>query len=212
MARPAETDAATRRVLVELERHELLLQAGREFPSVANIVADEEIVGSWWAHSKSNLIYWVCEDLEQHPHVADARLIAGKVTHMWHTIWPHVAAIALARAPWQTRRLTLAARRLLVRVDVESVRTDTLEWTPSGEKLGDVCRGLERRLLLKAREVHAESGKHAKLLTSWRVWWDEHGSGPLPTVDDACARLENIVGDQRRLLPWWSVDRRSNLH
>ena len=100
MARPAETDAATQRVLAQLEQRELLLQAGREFPSIANIVAGEEIRGSWWAHPKSNLVYWVCQDLEQHPRIAEARLIAGKVTHLWQTVWPHIAAIALSRAPW----------------------------------------------------------------------------------------------------------------
>jgi hypothetical protein len=40
MARPTETTDATLRVLAELERRELLLQAGREFASVANM---------WWA-------------------------------------------------------------------------------------------------------------------------------------------------------------------
>ena len=104
MARPAETDAATQRVLAQLEQRELLLQAGREFPSIANIVAGEEIRGSWWAHPKSNLVYWVCQDLEQHPRIAEARLIAGKVTHLWQTVWPHIAAIALSRAPWQIGR------------------------------------------------------------------------------------------------------------
>jgi hypothetical protein len=50
MARPPETSAATQYVLAELERRQVLLQAGREFASVANLVAGEEIRGSWWAH------------------------------------------------------------------------------------------------------------------------------------------------------------------
>ncbi len=87
MARPQDTDLATSRVIAELRQHELLLQAGREFASVANIVAGETISGSWWAHPQSNLIYWVCQDLEQHPSVAEARLLAGKVTQLWQTIW-----------------------------------------------------------------------------------------------------------------------------
>ena len=106
MARPAETDTATQRVLGELERRQLLLQAGREFTSVANLVTNEEIKGSWWTHPKSNLIYSVCQDLEDDPRVAEARLLAGKVTHLWQTIWPHVAAMALARTAWQVERLS----------------------------------------------------------------------------------------------------------
>ena len=115
MARPDETDTATSRVLLELERREILLQAGREFASLANIVAGESIAGSWWAHPKSNLIYWVCQDLEAHPRVAEARLLAGKVTHLWDTLWPHVAAIALARHSWQLDGLSPVSRRLLVK-------------------------------------------------------------------------------------------------
>ena len=202
MARPAETDAATKRVLAELERRELLLQAGREFASVANLVAGEKIRGSWWAHPKSNLIYWVCQDLEEHARVAEARLLAGKVTHVWHTLWPRVVAIALAREPWQLEKLSPAARHLLTSVDAGPVRTDALEWPWPTEKKADVCRLLERRLLVKAQELHTESGKHAKLLTSWHAWWDEHSGGPLPDPGSARRYLEQRVGDQPRLLPW----------
>lgn len=207
MARPAETDAASKRVLEELERRELLLQAGREFASVANLVTGEEIRGSWWAHPRSNLIYWVCQDLEAHPRVAEARLLAGKVTHLWQTLWPHVAAIALAREPWQLEGLSGAALRLLARVDEQSLRTDTLDWTWPREKKSDVCRLLERRLLVNAQEFHTDSGKHAKLLVSWRVWWNDHGGERLPDPEHARAYIERRVDGECRLLPWHSSRR-----
>src|SRR5262245_55516607 len=143
MARPDETTAATARVVAELERRELLLQAGREFASVANIAVGEGISGSWWAHPKSNLVYWVCQDLEDHPRVAEARLLAGKVTHLWDSLWPHVASVALTRAAWQTDGLSKSARQMLERVDKSPVDTSTIEWTSKSEKLGDVCRTLE---------------------------------------------------------------------
>ncbi len=204
MTRPIETDTATQRVLVELEEHELLLQAGHEFASVANIVAEETIRGSWWAHPKSNLIYWVCEDLERDPRVTESRLIAGKVTHLWQSIWPHVTAVAHERARWQLDRLSAAALNLLARVDHAPVRTDSLTWSSPDQKLGDVCRLLERRLLVKAREVHTESGRHAKLLTSWHAWWAQQGSDALPAAESARAHLERLVGGKGRLLPWQS--------
>ena len=95
MARPPETDEATRRVRAELERRQLLLQAGNEFPSIATIVVGEPIRGSWWAHPQSNLIYWVCQDLDDDPNVTEARLIGGKVTHVWRTAWADVAPLRL---------------------------------------------------------------------------------------------------------------------
>jgi hypothetical protein len=203
MARPDETTAATSRVLAELERRELLLQAGREFASIANIVAGETIGGSWWAHPQSNLIYWVCQDLEEHPRVDEARLLGGKVTHLWDTLWPHVTAVALAREPWQFDGLSAAALRLLERVDEGTVDTSALRWTTRTEKLGDTCRMLERRLLAKSEEIHLPSGRHAKQLSTWQSWWTLHGTVALPDVTVARERIEAAVGDAAvRLLPW----------
>jgi hypothetical protein len=136
MSRPKETTAATKRVLAELERRQLLLQSGNEFASVANIVVGDEVRGSWWAHPQSNLIYWVCLDLEHHPRVAEARLLCGKVTHVWDTLWPYVAAIAITRAPWQFIGLSAAARRYRAVDEDPSAPVVT----------GEACRELEQRL------------------------------------------------------------------
>jgi hypothetical protein len=200
MARPPETDEATRRVLAELERRELLLQAGGEFPSIANIVAGEPIRGSWWAHPRSNLIYWVCQDLDEHENVTEARLIGGKVTHVWRTAWADVASVALAREPWQLDGLDTAERALIDEADAADVRADALVWTGK-RKLADACRLLERRLLVKAHDVHTASGRHAKVLGSWWRWWRDKETGRLPQVAAARTRLEALVGN-RKLLPW----------
>lgn len=200
MARPSDTDAATVQVLVQLRDRGLLLQAGGEFPSVAHLVAGVPIKGSWWAHPEANRIYWVCEALADHPRVTDARLIAGKVTHVWDTLWADLAAVALARAPWQFARLDGAALQLLDQVDKGDVRTDALRWE-GPHKLGDLCRRLEQRLLVKADEVHTASGRHAKQLTTWQRWWQQHENRPLPTAAHAHLHLEQLVGDSR-LLPW----------
>jgi hypothetical protein len=201
MARPAETDRATAKVLAELERVGLLLQAGKEFPSVANLVAGETISGSWWAHPQSNLIYWVCQDLEEHPRVAEARLIAGKVTQLWDTVRADVVAIALARDDWQWRGVDASLRALVNRVDASPQRTDQMDWS-GPRKLGDACRLLEQRLLIRSDEVHTDSGRHAKVLTSWEAWWAPRATGALPDPREARLRLENRLGDAARWLPW----------
>jgi hypothetical protein len=53
MARPTQATAATKRVLAALARRQLLLQSGNELASVANIVAGEEVRGSWWAEHRT---------------------------------------------------------------------------------------------------------------------------------------------------------------
>jgi hypothetical protein len=203
MARPVETDRATGLVLAELERLELLLQAGKEFPSVANLVAGETIRGSWWAHPSSNLIYWVCQDLDAHPRVAEARLIAGKVTQLWDTVWADVVAVALAREPWQWHGITEPLRALVERVDAAPQRTDEMDWT-GPRKLGDACRALEQRLLIRSDELHTASGRHAKVLVSWKTWRERQARRQLPEPHVARLRLETRLGDAARWLPWIS--------
>jgi hypothetical protein len=201
VARPPETDRATQRVLAELERRGLLLQSGNEHPSVVSLIAGGSVRGSWWTHPKANLIYWVCQDLAADPRVTEARLLGGKVTHVWRTRWPDLCAVALARDAWQWHGLAPAQRSLVAGVDAADVRTDRIDWRGGG-KLGDVCRLLERRLLVKGEEIHTDTGRHAKVLSSWQRFWRQHGEGRLPRVAVARSRLEELVGDAARLLPW----------
>jgi hypothetical protein len=201
MARPPDADRTTRHVLDELERLELLLQSGNEHPSIVTLIAGGRVRGSWWSHPKANLIYWVCQDLEADARVTAARLLGGKVTHVWHTRWPELCAVALARDAWQWDGLGSAERSLVAEVDADEVRTDRIDWRGGG-KLGDVCRLLERRLLVKADEIHTDTGRHAKVLGSWQRFWRQHGKGRLPEVAVARSRLEALVGDAARLLPW----------
>lgn len=191
----------TRQVLEELERRELLLQSGNERPSIVSLIAGGAVRGSWWTHPKANLIYWVCQDLAADPRVTEARLLGGKVTHVWHTRWPELCAVALARDAWQWDGLGPAQRSLVAGVDAADVRTDRIDWRGGG-KLGDVCRLLERRLLVKGEEIHTDTGRHAKVLSSWQRFRARQDIGRLPSVDSARSRLEQLVGDAARLLPW----------
>jgi hypothetical protein len=207
VARPRATDRATRAVVEALRERGLLLQAGHEYASVADLVAGEPVAGSWWAHPRANLIYWVCQDLEAHPDVSEARLIAGKVTQIWRSSWADVAAVALANESWQWANVGAAARALVARTANGTVRTGEIEWHGAG-KLGDACRLLEQRLLVKSEEVHTPSGRHEKLLESWASWWAGHATGPLPDAASARARLEERLGDAARHLPWQRAQRR----
>jgi hypothetical protein len=52
-----------------------------------------------------------------------------------------------------------------------AVRSNELKVGTVGRKeLSESVRILERRLLIHSRQVHTESGAHAKVLESWQSW------------------------------------------
>ena len=197
------------RVLEGLERYGLLLQADARLPSVATIVAGEPVRGSWWGHPRSHDIYDGCEQLEDHPDVATARLISGKVTYVQRRLWLALAAVGCARERWQTEGLSEVARRLLEGVrESGEMRTDEVPWT-GGMKPGETARELERRLLLQGEEFHTASGAHAKRLQTWERWAERVGLalGGM-TAEEGKRRLEealaelNEQSEGKGKLPW----------
>jgi hypothetical protein len=70
-------------------------------------------------------------------------------------------------------------------------------------------RILERRLLIHSKQVHTESGAHAKVLESWESWAAEVGlkAGELSAMD-AKKNLEQRVQELNKrfngkvTLPW----------
>jgi hypothetical protein len=183
-------------VLKALERHRLLLAADPILPSVATIVAGEPVRGSWWAHPRSHAIFAAISALSHNPHALSVPLVAGKVTFVHRGLWPALLAIAGAGEPWQTRRLSPSARRLL----------DALKQTGDAEASGDPAREIERRLLARGREVHTDRGSHAKYLERWDRWAARAGVSSSGDAAQAKRLLEDALaalgGGSRHRLPW----------
>lgn len=114
------------------------------------------------------------------------KLIGGKVTFVDPRLQPAIAAIGRAREAWQMRGLTSDAKKLLARVDRDgSVRAS-----------GTAAKELQLRLLVNAREVHTESGKHGTVLEAWPA--------TSIRVDEAKRQIEaaaEAIGARDRL-PW----------
>jgi len=168
-----------------LKKYGLLLLQDKKLPSAVGIITGEQLSGSWWSHPRANEIFRRLDDLE-----CDAiatKLIAGKVTFVHRRLWPAVAAVGSAREPWQIRGLSLAARRLLARVDRQGkVRAS-----------GPPSKQLQERLLVNAREEHTESGRHESVLEPWT-------SSKL-TATEGRRRLEKAavaIGAELHDLPW----------
>jgi hypothetical protein len=184
-----------RTILAHLRRSGLLLLQDKRRPSVVTLVVGRPISTSWWAHPEGRRIWEVLHELSEHEDVLPTRLIGRKVTFVHRVLWPALFGAGAAREPWQTAGLPAAARKLL----------RTLDKGGSLHASGKVAQFLAERLLVLAREVHTESGKHELLLETWQgaanrvgcLDWLAPGEGRRALADAAAA-----IGVDARNLPW----------
>jgi len=79
-----------------VEKHGVVLASAKgPVPSVAEAVAGEPIVGSWWAHPKGNEIFSALSAIDDSRDIRCFKLIDGKVTFVHRKAWP--ALIRLGR-------------------------------------------------------------------------------------------------------------------
>jgi hypothetical protein len=213
---PAEAEATTSpesgqdyvtRALGVLASRGLLLASDVALPSVAALVAGEPIRGSWWSHPRKSEIYATLEALDDHSDVLSVKLIAGKVTLVHRRLFGAVLAVA-QEAEAAVHALDDAAADLAARVrEAGTLRTDAVGPWGHATKVGDAVRALERRLLLHTREIHTESGAHAKELSTWDVWRASQPlPEPLPSAPDARSALEACLPGARFM---WMAARRA---
>jgi hypothetical protein len=180
-----EGAACAEACLMHLAQHGLLMKADAKLPSVTTMAAGEPVRGSWWAHPRAHAIFFALRDLEAHSDVLLVKLVAGKDTFVHRRLWPEIAAIALAREPWQMRGLSPHAAALLERVPAQGfVESD-----------GAAARLLEERLLVHGMQVHSHDGRHRKRLETWESWAARVGQ----TLDD----LPTITAAKRALRELW---------
>ncbi len=174
----AKESSEFRRIFEELQSSGLLLESDAALPSVASLVAQEPIRGSWWGHPRGHAIFQANEQLAAHPDVVACKLVSGKVTYVHRSLWPALFAVANSREPWQLTRISPSARSLLAQVTREEiVRTDRLPKSRSAKSKapGEAARELEKRLLIYSEEMHTETGAHAKALETWKHWAKRKG-------------------------------------
>ena len=184
------------RVLGELSRRGLLLKQDKRLPNVVGLVTGESLSTSWWGHPEGGRIFGVLEELDDHADVVCTKLLSGKDTFVHRRLWPSLLAVAAAREPWQQHGLTPGARRLLASVDAgsEPIRAS-----------GPAVRELERRLLVRAGQVHTESGRHAVVLEPWTRWARRVRCSRARSVSPARRDLEEAardLGAAPSALPW----------
>ncbi len=175
------------RVQKLLAEHGVLLLQDPRCASVVGVMTGEALSRSWWDHPRSHEIFRCLETLDEI--AIPTKLIAGKVTFVHRRLWPALYAVGSAREPWQTRGLSPAARALLNQVPIRAA--------------GPPVRELEKRLLVRAREVHTEAGRHEIELEAWPK--------SRMSVERAKQELEAAAiatGARIAQLPWHTSQRR----
>jgi hypothetical protein len=80
-----------------VEDHGVVLASARgPVPSVAEAIAGEPIVGSWWSHPKAQQIFDALSSIDDSEDVRCFKLIDGKITFVHRAKWPALAKLAEA--------------------------------------------------------------------------------------------------------------------
>ena len=83
------------RWLAFVAKHGIVLASARgPVPSIAEEVAGEPIVGSWWAHPKGKAIFAALSEIDDAFDVRCFKLIDGKVTFVHRRMWPALVRLA----------------------------------------------------------------------------------------------------------------------
>ncbi|MBL0217846.1 MAG: hypothetical protein IPQ07_28700 [Myxococcales bacterium] len=103
-AKPASRRAASKvprkaagsKWLAFVAEHGVVLASAKgPVPSVAEAIAGEPIVGSWWSHPRGQVIFDALSEIDDDVDVRCFKLIDGKVTFVHRRLWP--ALVRLAR-------------------------------------------------------------------------------------------------------------------
>ncbi|MDB4956748.1 MAG: hypothetical protein JWO36_4317 [Myxococcales bacterium] len=78
-----------------VKKHGVVFASARgTLPSVAEAVAGEPIVGSWWAHAKGRAIFQALADIDDSDDVRCFKLVEGKITLAHRRVWPALVRLA----------------------------------------------------------------------------------------------------------------------
>jgi hypothetical protein len=84
-----------REALAFVRKHGVVLESARgPVPSLAVAIAGGLIRGSWWSHSRSDLIFEVTRAVRDSEHVLVCRAVQGKVTFVHERVWPALVRLA----------------------------------------------------------------------------------------------------------------------
>ncbi len=96
-SKPKSTGKPSKNWVKFVEDHGVVLASARgPVPSVAEAIAGEPIVGSWWSHPKAQVIFDALSSIDDSDDVRCFKLIDGKITFVHRAKWPALTKLAEA--------------------------------------------------------------------------------------------------------------------
>jgi hypothetical protein len=199
-----------KRLRIELEKTGLLMLTDATLPSLTTTVARGPVKGSWWGHPQGNLMYNLSHELGEQPDVLALKLVNKKITFLQRRHWDALYVVGTSGQDWQTSKLLVTHKRLFEAVQSEDeIRADDPRLKMKASEVGKLASKLEERLLIHSESVHTDSGKHLRVMRSWKGLLYSKGHTPkvmtyataLAHFEDVTARLANIPGAKIQF-PW----------
>lgn len=206
-----DQDGWVKWAIARLDEWGLVLDSDPKLPSVASMVVERPVRGSWWADRDVHLIYECGARLVAHPDVLHVVLVSAKRTCVHRRLWPAFLAVALADEDWKLRGLSPAAREMWKRLQTHGRLVADEPGLPSTNARANsaAMRELEARLLCAGGNVHTQRGAHAKFVTTWDAWLAERRlpAQRIPGAEgraqlEACLERLNREFSGHGTLPW----------
>lgn len=115
-----------------VEQHGVVLASARgPVPSVAEAIAGESIVGSWWSHGKAHAIFDALSAIDDSDEIRCFKLIDGKITFVHRRLWPALACLARAGV-FPAERVASIQQEHMPTGEHRTFMTPFPDWVPDG--------------------------------------------------------------------------------
>jgi hypothetical protein len=115
-----------------VEQHGVVLASARgPVPSVAEAIAGEPIIGSWWSHAKAHAIFDALSAIDDSDDIRCFKLVDGKITFVHRRLWPALACLARAGA-LAAERVASIQQEHMPTGEHRTFTTPFPDWVPDG--------------------------------------------------------------------------------
>jgi hypothetical protein len=107
----------------------VLASARGPVPSVAEAIAGEPIVGSWWSHPKAQVIFDALSSIDDDDDIRCFKLVDHKITFVHKRLWPALAKLAEAGV-LDAERVTSIQQEHMPTGEHRNITTPFPDWVP----------------------------------------------------------------------------------